>query len=167
MNWGVFTKLAPDSHNLRGYTKEAKRVLGESKESYEFVLEPNAWLDAFNITDPKDQARWNGRIVERVRELEERAHKKRVESGKTVIGRQRLMKQKLNTTYRPDRSGRRMWCLSGSREQRRSFIKFLMNLRDEARDVWKRWHMGDFSVPYPLGLYPPSMPKLAEPLGMW
>jgi hypothetical protein len=29
----------------------------------------------------------------------------------------------------------------------------------EAKAVYKKWLIGDFSTPYPLGLYPPNLPK--------
>ena len=37
-----FRTLARDSHSLRGYTKEAERLLAETDEECEFVIEPNA-----------------------------------------------------------------------------------------------------------------------------
>jgi hypothetical protein len=38
-------------------------------------------------------------------------------------------------------------------------------LMHRARAVRQRWKIGDIAVPYPPGLYPPSMPKLADVLG--
>jgi REP element-mobilizing transposase RayT len=55
-----FLALTKDSHNLRGYTKEAERLLTESSESQTFTLEPTAWLEAFGITDPEQQQRKGG-----------------------------------------------------------------------------------------------------------
>jgi hypothetical protein len=82
-----FLALTTDSHNLRGYTKEAERLLAESSESQTFALEPNAWLEAFGITDPEQQQRINQRVIERVRTLEERAARVRERKRKRVIGR--------------------------------------------------------------------------------
>jgi hypothetical protein len=45
------------------------------------------------------------------------------------------------------------------------FIKFFRALMETARAIRKRWHLGDITVPYPPGLFPPSMPKLANALG--
>ena len=83
------------------------------------------------------------------------------------MGRDRLMNQPINTTYRPKRSGKRMCCLSEDRSMRIDFINFLKDLYAKAKAVAERWKLGDYSLPYPLGLYPPSTPKLAEPLGIW
>ena len=84
---------------------------------------------------------------------------------KRIIGRERLVNQVLDVTYRPKRSGRRMWCLSEKRSIRVTFIRFFKELMHRARAVRQRWKIGDIAVPYPPGLYPPSMPKLADVLG--
>jgi hypothetical protein len=83
------------------------------------------------------------------------------------MGRDKLMNQPINTTYRPKRSGKRTCCLSEDRSTRIDFINFIKDLCAKAKAVAARWKLGDYSLPYPLGLYPPSMPKLAEPLGIW
>jgi REP element-mobilizing transposase RayT len=160
-----FRFIPRDANNLRGYTKLAKDLLEESIESHTFTLEPNAWLDAFGYDSPQEQERINNRIVERVRLLEARAERLRRKNRKRVIGRERLLTQVLDTTYRPQRSGRRMWCLSEKRSVRVTFIRFFKELMHKARIVRQRWKMGDVTVPYPPGLYPPSMPKLANVLG--
>jgi hypothetical protein len=36
------------------------------------------------------------------------------------------------------------------------------SLIEKAKEVYKRWLDGDFSVAYPLGLYPPNLPKQAH-----
>jgi hypothetical protein len=58
-----------------------------------------------------------------------------------------------------------MWCLSEKRSIRVTFIRFFKELMHRARAVRQRWKIGDIAVPYPPGLYPPSMPKLADVLG--
>jgi hypothetical protein len=163
----AFTELPTTSHNLPGYTEEAKKLLSEAKKSHEFRLTPNAWLEAYGIVDPAEQEKWNTTLIARVKTLELRAAKKRAAADRLVMGRDRLMNQSINTSYRPKRSGKRMCCLSEDRSMRIDFINFLKDLYAKAKAVAERWKLGDYSLPYPLGLYPPSMPKLAEPLGMW
>jgi hypothetical protein len=104
-------------------------------------------------------------LIARIRLLEERAERKRARERKSVIGRDRLLSQVLDTTYRPRRKGRRMWCLSEKRSVRIEFIRFLKALMHKAKAVREKWKLGDVTVPYPPGLYPPSMPKLANVLG--
>ena len=79
-----------------------------------------------------------------------------------MIGRDRLIAQPLSLSYRPKRSGKRMWCLADKRALRIAFITFFKKLMATARSVRERWRQGDTSVRYPPGLFPPSMPKLAN-----
>lgn len=162
-----FRFLPKDAHNLRGFTKEAQRVLSRSKNSHEFEIKPNAWLEAFGIKSKDEQERVNKRLIERVSVLEERARRKRKEENRHVIGADRLRNQAFDLTRQSSRRGKRMWCLSEKRRIRIKFIEYLKVLFEKAREVQARWKVGDFSVPYPLGLYPPCMPKLAEPLSIW
>jgi len=160
-----FTAIARDSNNLRGYTKRADELLAASDEVLTFTLEPNAWMEAFGYHSTEEQQRLNERLIDRIRFLEDRAEKKRVREKKRVLGRDRLIAQVFDTTYRPRRTGRRMWCLSEKRSVRVEFIRFFKALMQAARAVRERWKLGDVTVPYPPGLYPPSMPKLANVLG--
>ncbi len=183
-SWGMFTSgertklwkrirrpalhaLSPDSHNLRGYTKEAERVLRDSKNLHSFRLHPNAWMEAFGITDPSEQAEWNERLKESLFAIEVEAREERVRLNRRPMGQEKLKTQAMDKYYQSKRSGRRMWCLCEDRSLRVTFIAQIKELIHSARLVYRRWILGDFSVPYPLGLYPPSMPKLAEPLGAW
>ena len=42
------------------------------------------------------------------------------------------------------------------------FIQYIKALIAEAREVSRLWRMGDFSRPYPVGLFPPRFPRLAN-----
>lgn len=161
-----YQPLPPDAHNLRGYSKATERLLSKNSERHTFHLNPNAWMDAFGITSPEEQQKLNSRLIERIRLLEARARKVRASLKKRVMGRDNLIRQPIDTLYRPkSRRGKRTWCITEVRAKRIEFINFLKKLREEGKKVRKRWMLQDYSVPYPLGLYPPSMPKVAEPLG--
>ena len=162
-----FKVLPRDAQNLAGYTREAERVLSQSKSSHEFTITPNAWLEAFGIHSSEEQKQINKKIIERVTKLEERAREKRIREKRHVIGASKLRTQAFDLTHQSSRTGKRMWCLSEKRSVRTKFISFLKDLFEKARAVRARWMLGDFSVPYPPGLYPPAMPKFAEALGVW
>jgi REP element-mobilizing transposase RayT len=159
-----FQALTKDSHNLRGYTREANRLLADSSELQTFKLEPNAWLEAFGVINPADQQRINARVIERVRTLERRATRVREREKKSVIGRERLTTQRFDLTYRPSRKGKRMWCLAERRAIRMAYIRMFKKLKKEARRILALWRQGDMTERYPPGLYPPSFPKLANAL---
>jgi hypothetical protein len=160
-----FAPISRDSNNLRGYAKFAADALAASDEVQTFTLEPNAWMEAFGYRSPEQQQKLNEQLTTRIRLLEKRAEKRRMQERRRVFGRDRLLAQVFDTTYRPKRRGRRMWCLSEKRGTRLEFIRFFKALMQKARAVRERWKLGDITVPYPPGLYPPSMPKLANTLG--
>ena len=157
-----FLPLSPEQHNLRSYEQEASRLIQESSEILPFTIQPDAWMEAFGITDPSQQSRINARLLQRISHLEQRAAAKRLKDSKPVMGPSRLIAQPLSLSYTPKRSGKRMWCLSDKRSLRISFISFFKKLMATARAVRERWRQGDTSVRYPPGLFPPSMPKLAN-----
>ena len=159
------TPIRRDANNLRGYTKRAEEIIEASDEVQTFPLQPNAWMETFGYHSPEQQQRMNEQLIARIRSLEERAERKRVREKKRVFGRDRLISQVFDTTYRPRRKGRRMWCLSEKRSVRIDFIRFLGALMQKARAVREKWKLGEVAVPYPPGLYPPSMPKLANAHG--
>ena len=160
-----FKPIPRDANNLRGFTKRAEEILAASEEMQTFTLEPNAWMEVFGYDSPEQQQKVNELLIARIRTLEERADMKRTQQRRRVMGRDRLIAQVFDTTYRPKRIGLRMWCLSERRSVRVEFIRFFKALMQRARAVRDRWKLGDFTVPYPPGLYPPSMPKLANAIG--
>lgn len=159
-------ELPARDQTLIGYTLAAQRVLKDSKQEHTFTLDPDAWLRAFNIPEAEHEE-WNSRLIRRIRTLEERFGARRRLKHQRVLGAERLRAQPLDITYRPVRTGRRMWCLTEDRTLRREFIRFFDSISREARAILQRWRRGDFSARFPLGLYPPSFPKLAEPLYVW
>ena len=150
------------NQNHKGYSQEADRVLATTEQKETLTLEPNAWLESYGITDPKEQLEWNSKLVERVRRLEARAQKVRKRTGRRPIGTHKLRNQKFDLTRQSYRRGKRMCCLSERRSKRVEFMKDFRELMFKARATVKRWAKGDFSVPYPPGLHAPSMPRLAN-----
>lgn len=159
-----FQPLEPQQHSLIGYTDEAHRLLSQTDEELPFTIHPDAWMTAFGIKDPLHQQQINHRLLNRVRLLEQRAEQKRQKENSVIIGAKRLQAQKLSLSFRPKRSGRRMWCLSEKRSLRVAFIRFFRALMTTARSIREKWRTGDTSLRYPPGLYPSSMPKLANVL---
>lgn len=159
----LFTPIPRDAQNLRGYEKRAEEISRKARGECTLIIQPNAWMDAFGITDPLEQERINQKLIQRVRLLEKRAADTRTRLKKSVIGRERLRLQRFDLSYlSPRRNGKRMWCLSEKRHLRVAFIAYFKDLMAKARAVRQLWAQGDFSVPYPPGLHPPSVPRLAN-----
>lgn len=127
-----------------------------------FTLTPDAWLDSFKIKDPEERKSLNKDLLQRIRTRESELRETRISEKKLCLGRERLIAQPMDKPHTPTKFGRRMWCISRDIEKRISFIHSIKLLLSEAKSVRERWKVGDFSVPYPLGLFPPSMPKLGN-----
>jgi len=147
------------------FKQRAESLIQESKESCNFTIYPNAWFKVFGIYDRRTKHKFNALLKEAVKAREREFSERRQREGRTVLGKERLKSQGINPSYESKRAGRRMWCISSDKDLRKRFISKIKDLLAEASQVLKRWRSGDFSLSYPLGLYPPSMPKLAEPIG--
>jgi REP element-mobilizing transposase RayT len=170
--WKIFKRsdfrLLPQSaHKYSGYEVEANHIIQNSTKTAEFTIKPYAWMTAFGINSPEEHETIHKRIIRHIRRIEERARIKRTKERKPLMGRDRLLNQKIDPFYLPQRNGKKMWCLAENRLRRAPFITFLKGLFKKARLISKKWLLGDFNEPYPLGLYPPPLPKLAEPIFGW
>jgi len=151
-------KLSPDeAHRL------AKTLKNASPELHTLTISPNYWMECFGITEPKEQQQLNEQIVAYVAESEAEFKAERDKQHRPAMGRHRLMHQAIDTDYTPDRHGRKMWCICSDIPFRIVFISMVKELIAQAVEALARWRIGDL-VPFPPGLYPPSLPRLAEPL---
>ena len=169
-NW-IHRTAVPNINNKRLSLKEYGLIAGgiraKANECQTFRIEPNAWMKCMDMDVASNKAVINSEICRRIVGKEEEYRRNRRAAGKGVIGKAALLREQLEPNHRPDRSGRRSWCISSNRELRRSFISYIKELIQKAWDVYQRWRLGDFSLAFPPGLYPPAMPKLVEPLAFW
>ena len=162
--WIHRTAIRPiqDFNSVEEGQEHYQNVLTSASSTNTFTLNPNGWMKLFGITEQKDIDDVNRRIVARVREVEEELSKTRGREGKTVLGAQKLKTQPINLHYTPKKFSPRMWCIRSDIAFRKTFIEFIKALISEAKEVTSRWRMGDFSLPFPLGLFPPRLPRLAN-----
>lgn len=155
------TKLPAGELTERDYRRLARR-LGFGKKRIRLKLTPNSWMRCFGISELRNVSEYNERILAEIRSREEkhRAARKQAETG--VLGWRRLVTTPIGREYLPERSGKRMWCICADKGIRREFIKWAKELVSQAKAVLECWRRGDRGVPYPPGLYPPCMPKIAE-----
>ena len=76
------------------------------------------------------------------------------------MGRAKLENQGIDLTYTPKRSGRKMWVHCSDRKLRKSIINYIKDLCEEAKEIYLKIQNGDFSTPFPAGLFPPRLPVL-------
>ncbi len=139
-----------------------RRYKNGARKSHTLRVDLDGWFDSFGITDPKERRRINERIIELVRDEEARFRRAREQEQKTVLGAQRLALRPIDTPYNPKRRGRRSVCISEDKSLRKDRVVLVRSLKEKGDAVYQRWKIGDTGMKYPLGLFPPSMPKLGE-----
>ena len=158
-----FSFDAPRLHRCDYGCIDAETSPTENEEMgrHVFSLSPDAWMDCFDVPEGEREV-INEQILEGIKEAERQFIDERQKTGRGVLGRTRLLSQPINPAYVPERTGRRMLCICSDLVLRKEFILAIKALIALAREVYERWKLGDFSVEYPLGLYPPSLPKRVE-----
>jgi REP element-mobilizing transposase RayT len=142
--------------------REAARVLALAKETLTFTLSPDAWTVAFPNQLTTEQ--FNQKLLKRIREIEQEMAAVR-ESARIILPTEyQLITQPIDIPYSPTTFGRRMWCICRNIPVRVAFITFIKELRAQARNIRLAWTRGDFSLPFPVGLFPPCPPILANML---
>lgn len=139
-----------------------RQLLVSAKRAYTFTLSPNAWIRLFKVTGSEEIESINKRIMNRVRQREEELRQTRSRDDKPVLGAERLKAQPMDMHFTPKKFSCRMWCICSDVELRKQFIAYIKALIAKAKEVSARWRLGDFSLPYPLGLFPPRFPRLAN-----
>jgi REP element-mobilizing transposase RayT len=157
-----YLKLRKFAHSRKEQRLIEEELRDKATDSQIFSLKADAWMKAFGITDPEEKALINRRIINRVRELEAVYEKIRTDTKKKVLGADALVDQPLDKPYTPEKFAPHMWCICSDIAIRTRFIRFVKMLKKKAALVRERWKVGDYSIPYPLGLFPPRMPKLGN-----
>lgn len=155
-------RLRRNPKTIREFRELRDELVKNANEAHVLQIEPNAWMDCYNIEEQGIKENINQEIKQYIKEAEVEIKRTRLIEGKTVIGKNKLMLQNIDLTYEPNRSGRRSWCICKDRIMKSKFMQFVRDLIEEGKEVLKRWREGDFRPSYPEGLFPPSMPKLAE-----
>jgi hypothetical protein len=142
-------------------TKHVKRLEEEYPDRIELELSPDAWMEIMEVP-VKDRDRINERIIGMVHRADARFTRKREKEEKKAIGKDNLLSSAFNLTYRSKRAGRRSYCISRSISLRVHIIQTIKALINEGKEVLERWRAGDQTLRYPIGIYPPSMPRMGN-----
>jgi len=150
--------------NYIGYKKALKRLLDSKKTGRLSALNisPNDWMKAFNITEEKEVKEINEKIQVQIKETEEEIHLKRIEDNKPFLGKEVLKNQGIDLSYKPKRRGRRMWCISSNKDFRKSYLNYLKELVERAREVYQFWKEGAIELKMPIGVFTPALPVLCN-----
>lgn len=155
-------KLNSFNISLENQQKLAEQLTRESKICHEFELSPDAWMKAFKITTAEEIDEINKQIILRVREYEENYKKQRATHNKSILGKRSLSLQPINKAYTPKKFGKKMYCVCNDIKLRIEYIRYVKELISLGKEVYHKWKSGDLSVQYPIGLFPPRQPRLAN-----
>ena len=160
----AFQKLPDRELREADYERFRRKLIHGRKKNF-FEVDMNDWMNRFGITDPEEQHEVNQSIIADVREREAKHCAIREEEGKSFLGRKKVVETRVGAQYQPEREGCKMLTHCEDKEFRVETIGWMKRLIAKGREVQELWRQGDFSVPYPLGLFPPSGGRLAEPIG--
>ncbi len=152
------SSLSPSKEEIHSHLESLKDLY---PESIELILEPNAWLEIMKVPE-KDWDKINQRIISMVGRTDDRFKKKREDLNKSAMGSERLTNSSFNLSYRSKRKGKRSYCISSQISLRVHIIQTIKALINEGREIYQRWKAGEHSLRFPIGIYPPAMPRLAN-----
>jgi REP element-mobilizing transposase RayT len=148
---------------------EEERIVTELRRNvtmcHTFRIDPNAWMKIFsssNRQDPSLQEMQEKLLTARIRDLEQQMRGARLKKNLQCLGIQKLRNQVFNMPFNPKKFSLRMWCICSDVDLRKKFIATVKALRIKAKEVLMEWKRGSVHTRYPLGLFPPSFPKLGN-----
>ena len=132
----------------------------QSTETLQFTLSPHAWMHAFPEASSPEIL--NQKLFTRLQEIEREMSHLRQTKRISLPSPLQITRAAIDTTYAPRSFGRRMWCICRDIPLRIAFISFIKKLKGMALAIRERWRRGEFSAPFPPGLFPPCQPMLAN-----
>jgi cell division protein FtsB len=126
------------------------------------ILEPNAWMLVFGITELHEVQAVNHQIVALIRENEQLARNQRQENNKTVWSRRELRSQTPTISgHIPKKRERKIFFLGSTKEIRLEFYTGYVQFVKTCRGLYDLWRKGDFTIQWPPQAFIPWRPPLA------
>lgn len=140
-----------------------EKMLAQAKYTHSLRVYPYQWLRCFleNPTE-EDLKRVKAAALENLRRREKENSERRAENCKKVLGAARLRRQPLLKPHTPKKKGRKIFVQSMFREVRQRIIENIKQVDELCRKVYQKWKVGDFSVLWPPGTFPPPLPPMAN-----
>ena len=145
------------------YQCEVHKIRKLSTRSHTLRINPDAWMEAFGSYNEEDRKEQNELVLQLIELQEAKFRRLRQIEGRTVIGQAALRAAHLETQYlSKNRDGKKMWCICDDIDLRVRYIQWAKAIKQKARDVYERWKVGDFTLPFPPGVFAPTRPMLAN-----
>lgn len=154
----TLSSLRPSSREIDRYSEI---LLGRYPDRVKFVIEPDAWMEIMRVPENKRE-RVNVKIQEMVLKRENKYRQEREISGSKVVGREKLIYSSINLKFSSRRNGKRTYCISTQKTLRVKVIQYIKVLIEKGKKVLEEWRQGNTSLRFPVGLCPPSMPRMAN-----
>lgn len=151
--------------NLRGPKANdqiAQQILKNSTETLTLNLSPEAWLSCFNLQEQK--AEYRTKLITLVYANEQEMRDTRARQNTRVLGRRALLHERFFRAFIPKKFGHRMWCISSDLDLKKRFLNWIKSLLTRGREGLKMWKAGYRDWAYPIEMFPPSFPRLANPV---
>jgi hypothetical protein len=91
-------------------------------------------------------------------------HYRQSQDNRRPLGAKALVNASILVPHTPPKRGKKMLCVSSSPNMRKRFIGTFRRLCERCRQVFIEWKCGNFSVPFPPGMFAPHFPRLANSL---
>jgi hypothetical protein len=131
----------------------------KAKLSHDLVLQPNAWMKLFGITEPEEVAQVNQDIIANLRDKELQVRTLRSQNRWKVKGATRLAIEPVTLTYLPDKESRRIFIYATDPEQRKQFLAEYKTFCERCTYCYEQWKIGNYSVEWPPGSFQPPIPS--------
>lgn len=79
-----------------------------------------------------------------------------------VLGAHRLRHASIVASHTPPQGGKKMICLGSDKEDRARFVARFKAVCRKCKEVLARWRQGYINEPFPPGMFPPSLPRMAN-----
>jgi hypothetical protein len=144
-------KLPKATLSLESQEKLANELKESSVGKHWLVVKPFAWLECFKDAESFSNEEVLQMITSKVRQEEEELSLK----GK-IVGAHQLRLERIDRPHVPKKYGKKMICLSSSKELRIQFIEWFYTQKKYARQAFEDWRSKGINLRPPPGFFSPG-----------
>ncbi len=133
------------------------------RKFHELAVLPNAWMRCFNITEGRDVAAVNRRILGLIQDSEESFRNTRKAEHKGVLGAERLRREPITKEHTPKKNDQKIFAMASDKEVRIDYIQKVLSICEQCADLARRQRRGE-RVCWPPGVFPSPLPMMASAL---
>ncbi|MCB0323172.1 MAG: hypothetical protein KDD69_06340 [Bdellovibrionales bacterium] len=161
----MISKLPRRSVDSKQDCAISRSMLAAAQESHCLRIYPNSWIKVFiENPSPEEVQDILRRCYENLRFREQRNCERRVRERKKVMGATRLSQTPILGKHIPKKHGRRIFVQSIYKEVRLRLIQEWKEVEARCCNAYQHRCLGDYSVSWPPGTFPPPLPPLANAL---